>query len=60
MKPDTGVERCSICESELHPRGTKGYGALRVHENDKHIVLQHCPVCGALLIHIETLSAHSR
>ncbi len=60
MKPETGDERCSVCNCELRKKGQKGYEPLTFPERDKEIVLRHCPNCGTLLIHIETIPALSR
>lgn len=60
MKPETGGERCSVCNCEFRKKGQKGYEPLTFPERDKAIVLQHCPTCGTLLIHIETIPALSR
>ncbi len=60
MKPESGTERCSACNCELREKGQMGYGRLVFPEHDKEIVLQHCPTCGALLIHVETIPAHVR
>ena len=60
MKSETGAERCSVCECELRKKGQRGYGPLTFPEHDKEIVLQHCPNCGTLLIHIETVPTHTR
>ncbi len=60
MKPETGAERCSACNCELRKKGQMGYGSLTFPVHDKEIVLQHCPICGTLLIHVETTPAHVR
>ena len=54
------TERCSKCHHDLGTLRETGYGALRISENDKEITLLHCPVCGSLLIHVETVPAESR
>jgi predicted RNA-binding Zn-ribbon protein involved in translation (DUF1610 family) len=54
------VERCSVCENEIRSRGQKGYEPLTVDEVDNRITLQHCPHCGTLLVHIQTIPVHSR
>lgn len=60
MREEATVERCSLCNAVISGTGQKGYEPLTVDENDKEIILQHCPRCGALLIHIETVPVHSR
>jgi len=60
MKPEPEAERCSVCNLEIRKPGQMGYGPLTFPEHDKEIVLQHCPNCGTLLIHIETVPAHMR
>jgi predicted nucleic acid-binding Zn-ribbon protein len=60
MNTEKSGERCSACNCVLREDGQSGYQPLMVPERNKEIVLQHCPSCGTLLIHIETVPAQTR
>lgn len=46
--------QCSMCRHDLRSSYATGHGLLRISENDKEIVLLHCPNCGSLLIQVGT------
>ena len=60
MTATAETERCSMCHHDLGALRESGHGVLRISENQKEITLLHCPVCGSLLIHVETMAAETR
>jgi predicted RNA-binding Zn-ribbon protein involved in translation (DUF1610 family) len=52
--------QCGMCHEHLLDQDEKGYGTITVYEDDKEIVLIHCPNCGTLHIRVETARARSR
>lgn len=59
MKAANDAERCSVCHALIHHPGCRGYETLRIDEDDKEILLQHCPRCGTLFVRIQTIAVHS-
>ncbi len=60
MTATAETERCSKCHHDLGVLRETDRGVFRIFENDKEITLLHCPVCGSLLVHVETVAARSR
>ena len=60
MRAAAEIQQCSMCHHDLGVLRESGRGVIRIHENDKEFVLLHCPVCGSLLIRVETVPAESR
>ena len=53
-------ESCKRCGAILHPKGPDQWASTTVLENDKEIILLHCPRCATLQIEVRRTLAHAR